>query len=396
MTLGFRATVAALLVLGCSPTTDSLGTNRSPTEQPPPASNTFGEVLGKSDAEVRAKVAAAFEQLFYGDPDTEAIYFESGADEAYVLNAATGEVRTDGLGYGMMIAVELDKPDEFARLWKYTQSHNQFTTGSRERFLYWDCPESASGCPDPNGMQYAALALYFAATRWGEPSYAEDADGLLEVMLHREELNLGVVDGVVDVFDPSANVVRTSPEGGLDITTPSFVMPAFTELFAERGADADQKRWNDITTTERALTRAFLSTPTGLPTELTDFAGAPLVNNTFGAEAHRVGLNLAVDHLWHGVDWAPEIDTMLEFLDGQSEPYAAEVDAVTGEILVERQSPALQATTAAAASAATTSVRDDFIQVIWDMPIPTGDTRYYDGVLYLMSLLVLSDQYEVY
>jgi endo-1,4-beta-D-glucanase Y len=69
-----------------------------------------------------------FGQLFHGDPSTEAIYFTTGADQAYILDIFHGDVRSEGLGFGMMIAVELGKRDEFDRLWRYTKA-SQYGTG---------------------------------------------------------------------------------------------------------------------------------------------------------------------------------------------------------------------------------------------------------------------------
>src|SRR5882724_9040281 len=73
----------------CRTTVDSLGIDR-PTEAGGPAvlrplvgpasyPNAFRDVLGKSDAEIAAKIAMTFDQLFHGDA-TQAIYFPVGAD----------------------------------------------------------------------------------------------------------------------------------------------------------------------------------------------------------------------------------------------------------------------------------------------------------------------------
>src|SRR4029079_11943752 len=46
--------------------------------------NLFKEMLGKSDAEIQAKVDAAWKQLFYGDDATERVYYPVGEDIAYL------------------------------------------------------------------------------------------------------------------------------------------------------------------------------------------------------------------------------------------------------------------------------------------------------------------------
>jgi hypothetical protein len=66
-----------------------------------------------SATESRAKIDAAFSQLFHGDKDSQAIYYEAGSNAngplAYVTDIANHDARTEGMSYGMMIAVQLDK-----------------------------------------------------------------------------------------------------------------------------------------------------------------------------------------------------------------------------------------------------------------------------------------------
>ena len=67
--------------------------------------NLFIELLGKSEAEVNAKVDNAFNQLFYGDDNSERIYYPVEPDMAYIEDIGNGDVRTEGMSYEMMIAV---------------------------------------------------------------------------------------------------------------------------------------------------------------------------------------------------------------------------------------------------------------------------------------------------
>ena len=39
--------------------------------------------------------------------------------------------------------------------------------------------------------------------------------------------------------------------------------------------------------------------------------------------------------------------------------------------------------------------RSDYVNQVWSLPIPTLVPRYYQGVLYLTSLLILSGQYQI-
>jgi hypothetical protein len=59
-------------------------------------------------------------------------------------------------------------------------------------------------------------------------------------------------------------------------------------------------------------------------------------------------------------------------------------------------SAALLGMNGAIALTATTADRNLFIQAVWDVAIPTGQFRYADGMLYMLSLLVLSGNFRMY
>src|SRR5919202_835025 len=71
---------------------------------------------GHAPAETKAKIEKAFQQLFHGDPLSERVYFEAGSNAAgplaYVTDWANNDARSEGMSYGMMIAVQLGKQRE--------------------------------------------------------------------------------------------------------------------------------------------------------------------------------------------------------------------------------------------------------------------------------------------
>src|SRR5215469_13140924 len=78
--------------------------------------NLFAED-GHSQKEIQAKIDAAYQQLFHGDPQTQAIAFAAGSNAngplMYVTDWANHDVRSEGMSYWMMIAVQLNKKSEF-------------------------------------------------------------------------------------------------------------------------------------------------------------------------------------------------------------------------------------------------------------------------------------------
>jgi len=56
----------------------------------------------------------------------------------------------------------------------------------------------------------------------------------------------------------------------------------------------------------------------------------------------------------------------------------------------------LMATNAVAALAADRAIGEPFVQALWDQPLPTGQYRYYDGLLMMLGLLQVSGNFRIY
>ena len=98
----------------------------------PPAAynNLFVSVSGHTQAKSDAKVAAAWSKLF-NPKGPGNIYFDGpGTDESYVKDIYNGDVRTEGMGYGMVIAAQLDHQTEFDRLWNWVKTHMARSPGN--------------------------------------------------------------------------------------------------------------------------------------------------------------------------------------------------------------------------------------------------------------------------
>jgi len=51
---------------------------------------------------------------------------------------------------------------------------------------------------------------------------------------------------------------------------------------------------------------------------------------------------------------------------------------------------------AVAALAADPTIGHPFVQELWDAQIPSGKWRYYDGMLYMLGMLHVSDNFKIY
>src|SRR5262245_56723144 len=159
--------------------------------------NLFVEA-GHTPAEVSARIEKTFQQLFHGDSATQTVYYAAGKNAngplAYVTDIINHDVRSEGMSYGMMIAVQLDKKPEFDALWNWSKTYMYHDDPKHPSFGFFSWSMKTNGTPNsespaPDGEEYFAMALYFASARWGDGEgiydYRAAADRLLTDMRNR-------------------------------------------------------------------------------------------------------------------------------------------------------------------------------------------------------------------
>jgi len=156
---------------------------------------------GHRASETKARLEKAFQQLFHGDPVSERVYFEAGKNEngplGYITDWANNDARTEGMSYGMMIAVQMDHKREFDALWNWSNTYMLITDPHNPNVGYFAWSMNTDGTPRstgpaPDGEEYYVMALYFAANRWGNGqgiyNYKEQADKILRGIRHHPVL----------------------------------------------------------------------------------------------------------------------------------------------------------------------------------------------------------------
>lgn len=368
--------------------------------------NLFQELLGKTKAELDGKITAAWQQLFYGNDQSQCVYYPVGTDMAYIADVGNNDVRSEGMSYGLMIAVQLDHRMEFDRLWKWTRTHLYHAEGPRRGYFAWHAkfdgtqidPGSAS-----DGEEWFATALFFASHQWGDGegifNYSAEAQALLREMIHKP-----AVGDVTAIFDRAQKQVVFAPtREGSKLTDPSYHLPAFSELWSRWAADADDRKfWNDVTRTSREFLRRAAHPPTGLMPEYAHFDGRP--HEGFGGDrkdfrfdAWRTLASVGLDHAWFPTDrWAVEqSNRVLGFLSSQGPSFPNQY-TLEGKPLSKDSSVGLTAMAAVAGLAADAKIAQPFVQNLWDAPIPSGQWRYYDGLLYFLGLMQAGGRYQIH
>jgi oligosaccharide reducing-end xylanase len=396
--------LAAGSLVGCTMPQTQL--QLQPQLRPQPMRNLFASLLGKTEQELDAKLAAAWQHFFAGDAAQQRIYFESVNGMAYIADIGSNDVRSEGMSYGMLIAVQLNRKAEFDRLWKWANTYMRHTAGERKGYFAWSCtyegkqndPGSAS-----DGEAWFAMALLMAAQRWGSDAHADpllhynaQAQILLHDMLHKPS-----TANVTAIYNRQERQIVFAPSpAAAALTDPSYHLPAFTEIWAHQAATAqDRTFWRDVTDTSRAFFKRAAHPQTGLMPEYAHFNGQPFTSTQFGPgkgdfryDAWRTLANVGMDYAWWRADeWqVAQSNRVLRFLSTQNEgpqAHPASNYALDGKPLLDGLSLGLIACAAVAGHAADAAIAKPWVQRLWDAPLPTGQWRYYDGILYCLALL---------
>jgi len=416
----------------------SAATNGSALSQQYP--NLLAE-LGQTDEAIQRKIADAFAHFFYGDATTQALYFSDGQNsngpKAFIQDINSNDVRSEGMSYGMMIALQLNKKAEFDALWNWAKTHMYQADPKHPAYGYFAWSMATDGSvldvmPAPDGEEYFVTALYFASVRWGNGSgiydYKTQADQLLHLMRHRQVITgptityAAVADSAVagkgnhrqpihktqtgtNLFHPDHAMVRFTPDlENADHTDASYHVPAFYEIWARLGPAADRAFWRKAAAVSRDYFSLAAHPKTGLTPDYGNFDGSPWAASwrpesaDFRFDAWRTAMNWAVDWSWWRLNpRAQELSQRLQtfFLAEGLDRYASQY-SLDGKKLDEKQTTGLVAMNAVASLASTHPDRLLFVEALWQQPLPTGQYRYYDGMLYLLALLHVSGQFQAW
>jgi oligosaccharide reducing-end xylanase len=380
--------------------------------------NLFAEA-GHSQAEIRAKIDAAFQQLFHGDPDTQTVYYDAGRNAngplAYLSDINNKDVRSEGMSYGMMIAVQLNRKAEFDALWNWSKTFMYHSNPAHPSYKYFSWSMKIDGTPNsespaPDGEEYWIMALYFASGRWGNGegiyNYRAEADTLLDAVKNRGVIAGPTVRGSETdgaQFNLQHKMVRFTPDNNRpDHTDPSYHLPHFYELWARWGPPADRPFWADAAKVSRDFLQQVTGPKTGLAPNYANYDATPVAgrgrNDTFGPDAWRTAANWSVDWSWWAADPRQQelSDRIQAFFEAQGIDAYVNRYTLDGESLGGSHSEALVATNAVASLAATHPRAKKFVEALWNQKTPSGRYRYYDGMWHLMGLLHCAGEFRIW
>ena len=401
-------TLMALLLTACQQKQQSVNTV---------SNNLFSSLLGKSDAEVQARIDSIWTHFFtpgditkYDADGEKSVYYEVGDSMGIIVDTGSNDVRTEGMSYGMMISLQLNKREMFDKLWRWTKKHMAYPADSPwNGYFCWQCALDGKQIGQSNasdGEIYFVTALFLAADKWNETKYADEANEILHKITNKD----GKKTGVYNLFDDSTRLVTFVPNEEVHwYSDPSYCLPAFLELWAKK-ADANNNFWSEAADKARWLLEAAQDSLTGLYPDYCLFNGKPYRRPNFDYntdrymyDAIRCPMNVGMDYYLSGKDKEKQRTMMRRtllffknngFKDGQfnldgTEPTGNYTEGMAGANAV-----------GAFALADSDSEQDralarEYVQRLWGVQPPTGKWRYYVGMVYFLSMLHVSGNFAL-
>ena len=377
--------------------------------------NVFAE-MGYSEKEIDAKLKEVFDGVFYGP---NKVYFEVGDSMAYISDIKNHDVRTEGMSYGMMIAVQFDRKDIFDRLWRWSKHYMQHQSGPRKGYFRWSC--KTDGTPNAQGAAsdgelYYITSLIFASNRWGNATginYLAEAQNILDCSMQKT----GMTEAAPLINIEHKLITFTPDPWGGQFTDPSYHVPAFYEVWAKYADDGRSQFWLDCAKAAREYLHKSIHPVTGLNPDYNNYDGSLMrrggvIGDAFRYDSWRVPMNIALDYSWSCVDreWQQQYANRIQdflyskgidtFLD-QYNVDGSEPDDIleAGGYKRLRHSVGLVATSAAVSMAATHVKSREFVDRLWNSrhePYEDGYfDAYYDGLVRLFAFMHLSGRYKI-
>jgi len=384
--------------------------------------NYFKE-LGIPQAEIDKKIADVYNEIFknpergaYKDVDVE--IDGKTVHMGYVSDVKNNDVRTEGMSYAMMVAVQMGDPDLFNRLWRwsnYYMRHNE--EGPSHGLFAWSCRvdgRRTSQGSASDGELYYVTDLLLASRRWGsyeEFNYLEEAQTLLNQLFSKDGTG-----GVTNIINMEKKLINFCPDTRSNQwTDPSYHLPAFYEIWAETAKDGREAIYRELADSARAYLHRATDPVTGINPDQGQFDGTANRGSGFHYDSWRVPMNIAMDFTWYHKDaeWQSDYANRMqqaivarygitEFKD-QFELNGDESKRPMGG---GRWKPNLRHSIGFVGTMATTALmydcqlsQDLVRHMFYDQVLEPYEDGYYDvyydGLVYLFSLLHMSGNYRM-
>ena len=361
----------------------------------------FKTYLGKTDEEIQAKLDQLWNHYFKGNNNSK-VYYETN-DGAYIKDINNNDVRSEGMSYGMMICVQTNHKTEFDKLWKWTKAHmwhNPSTGG--DGYFSWqgkvDGTVTDQGCC-PDAEMYFMMSLLFAANRWGDASYMEDAQAILKACWKGNGASLFSEQSYIITFQPTA--------GNNTWSDPSYSLPAFVDLFS-RWSDTNKDKWTKATSATRDHLYKSSNPKSGLFSDYNHFDGTPIRvsfnynSDKYMYDAMRCAMNFGMDYYLFGADAERQTEMAKRIIDFfEKDGYKHARFNWDGSNPSESYTLGQMGCNAVACYAlmGEDGYHDQIVrnlQMAWNGQLMTGQYRYYEGLVHYLAMLHLCGAFKIW
>ena len=344
----------------------------------------FKTLLGKTDKDIQDKIDELWNHYFGGQND-KTVYYED-RDGGYIVDINNNDIRSEGMSYGMMIAVQTNHREQFDKLWNWAKKHmwkDPATGGSG--YFAWQANRDGSVRDwgnAPDGEIYFMMSLLFAAHRWNDEGYMKDAQSILKACWKGNGQSLYSEQSFIATFQPS--------DGNNTWGDASYSLPAFVDLFS-RWSTTNNDKWKKATKATRDHIYNSANPQSGLCSDYSNFDGTPHYafsdNSTkYAFDAIRCPMNYGMDSYLFGVDMerqtkiAKVITDFFERDGYRHGHFNWDGTSGYGEFTIGQ---------AGANAVATYALLEEDDSIV-------GSQRYYDGLVHFLAMLHLTGNFKIW
>lgn len=206
-----------------------------------------------------------------------------------------GAVVSEGIAYGMLLAVNFDDRELFDGLWQYYTDHVDENGLMNWATSLCESPGNNNANAATDAELDAAMALIQGHARWPDGGYLAFAEDLTQRILTHE----------TDVCDEHLVLLPGDAWGGCNDTdtriNPSYFAPGYYRVFAAK-FPAQAEQWNELLDNAHALYAAYQALFPLVPDWDNHPYGDEASLDHYNYDACRTPWRVATDYAWSGDD----------------------------------------------------------------------------------------------
>jgi endoglucanase len=323
---------------------------------------------GYTSADARSRLASEYTSWKSG------YYRDCGDGSACVVDFSSNRCVSEGIGYGMLIAVNLNHQAEFNALWNFYKARRNANGLMNWSYGYQGaCSMNVWGNnAATDGDLDAAMALVQANARWG--GYATDATTLITA-IHNHETE--TCSGRI-ILRPGDAWGGCSDNGQIN---PSYFAPGYFRAFAH-AVPAEAADWNAMVDDAYELYAIWQGRMGGLVPDWSRYDGADWYGAGYSYDACRTPWRVATDYAWSCDSRAQTfLQTISSYVDSHGGISGVSFDknsAFLGSFALSGQ--------------AISQAKFDGYESAW-FTSATQDNAYFQSTLRVVYLLVAAGQF---